>query len=131
MPPLYSPEPSICKGLRVFEYVSTVLIIKNIKIQRVEKVFSPRCADFETFKKVSKSCLIERAVGFLPPAHTPRYSFSSVFCGVFQQSDNIYIIEVGKSDVLNVLTHPNRCESVGVDVLIDPCRVSGLVRAAA
>ncbi len=54
--------------------------------QRVEKVFSPRCADFETFKKVSKSCLIERAVGFLPPAHTPRCSFSSVFCGVFQQS---------------------------------------------
>ena len=54
--------------------------------QRVEKVFSPRCADFETFKKVSKSCLIERAVGFLPPAHTPRCSVSSVFCGVFQQS---------------------------------------------
>ena len=44
---------------------------KYIQYQRVEKVFSPRCADFETFKKVSKSCLIERAVGFLPPAHTP------------------------------------------------------------
>ena len=43
--------------------------------QRVEKVFSPRCADFETFKKVSKSCLIERAVGFLPPAHTPPLLF--------------------------------------------------------
>ena len=53
--------------------------------QRVEKVFSPRCADFETFKKVSKSCLIERAVGFLPPAHTPRCSVASVFCGVFLQ----------------------------------------------
>ena len=54
-------------------------------LQRVEKVFSPRCADFETFKKVSKSCLIERAVGFLPPAHTPRCSVASVFCGFFQQ----------------------------------------------
>ena len=53
--------------------------------QRVEKVFSPRCAGFETFKKVSKSCLIERAVGFLPPAHTPRCSVASVFCGVFLQ----------------------------------------------
>ena len=53
--------------------------------QRVEKVFSPRCADFETFRKVSKSCLIERAVGFLPPAHTPRCSVASVFCGVFLQ----------------------------------------------
>ena len=53
--------------------------------QRVEKVFSPRCADFETFLKVSKSCLIERAVGFLPPAHTPRCSVASVFCGVFLQ----------------------------------------------
>ena len=51
--------------------------------QRVEKVFSPRCADFETFKKVSKSCLIERAVGFLPPAHTPRCSVAQVFNEVF------------------------------------------------
>ena len=57
------------------------------KEQRVEKVFSPRCADFETFKKVSKSCLIERAVGFLPPAHTPRCSVASVFCGVFLQPE--------------------------------------------
>ena len=42
--------------------------------------------------KLSKSfkiLLIERAVGFLPPAHTPRCSVSSVFCGVFQQSDMI------------------------------------------
>ena len=52
-------------------------------LQRVEKVFSPRCADFETFKKVSKSCLIERAVGFLPPAHTPRCSVPDIFCEVF------------------------------------------------
>src|SRR5699024_10814900 len=59
-------------------------------MQRVEKVFSPRCADFETFRKVSKSCLIERAVGFLPPAHAPRCFFSSVFCGVFQQSDYLF-----------------------------------------
>src|SRR5699024_7413332 len=43
-------------------------------------------------KKVSKSCLIERAVGFLPPAHTPRCSVSSVFCGVFQQSENVIMI---------------------------------------
>ena len=27
-----------------------------LQAQRVEKVFSPRCADFETYKKVSKSC---------------------------------------------------------------------------
>src|SRR5699024_9631358 len=53
------------------------------RLQRVEKVFSPRCADFETFKKVSKSCLIERAVGFLPPAHTPRCSIAQVFNEVF------------------------------------------------
>ena len=59
----------------------------QIIFQRVEKVFSPRCADFETFKKVSKSCLIERAVGFLPPAHTPRCSVASVFCGVFLQPE--------------------------------------------
>ena len=38
--------------------------------------------------KLSKSfkiLLIERAVGFLPPAHTPRCSVASVFCGVFLQ----------------------------------------------
>ena len=52
-------------------------------LQRVEKVFSTRCADFETFRKVSKSCLIERAVGFLPPAHTPRCSVAQVFNEVF------------------------------------------------
>ena len=34
-------------------------------------------------KKVSKSCLIERAVGFLPPAHTPRCSVPDIFCEVF------------------------------------------------
>ena len=34
-------------------------------------------------KKVSKSCLIERAVGFLPPAHTPRCSVAQVFNEVF------------------------------------------------
>ena len=44
---------------------------RDMHSQRVEKVFSPRCADFETFKKVSKSCLIERAVGFLPPRTHP------------------------------------------------------------
>src|SRR5699024_3269322 len=55
--------------------------------QRVEKVFSPRCADFETFKKVSKSCLIERAVGCLPPAHTPRCSVAQVFNEALCQSD--------------------------------------------
>ena len=65
--------------------------------QRVEKVFSPRCADFETFKKVSKSCLIERAVGFLPPAHTPRCSVSSVFCGVFQQSERPACPNIGQA----------------------------------
>ena len=31
LPPLYAREPSHCKGLRAFEYVSTVHIIKNIK----------------------------------------------------------------------------------------------------
>src|SRR5699024_5977359 len=36
-----------------------------------KKSFRHAGADFETFKKVSKSCLIERAVGFLPPAHPP------------------------------------------------------------
>ena len=56
---------------------------RELHPQRVEKVFSPRCADFETFKKVSKSCLIERAVGFLPPAHTPRCSIAQVFNEVF------------------------------------------------
>ena len=36
--------------------------------------------------KLSKSfkiLLIERAVGFLPPAHTPRYSVPDIFCEVF------------------------------------------------
>ena len=40
--------------------------------------------------KLSKSfkiLLIERAVGFLPPAHTPRCSVASVFCGVFLQPE--------------------------------------------
>jgi len=36
--------------------------------------------------KLSKSfkiLLIERAVGFLPPAHTPRCSVPDIFCEVF------------------------------------------------
>ena len=41
-------------------------------------------------------------------------------CGAAIKIIYIYIIEVGKSDVLNVLTRPNRCESVGVDLLSDP-----------
>ena len=48
-----------------------------------KKSFRHAGADFETFKKVSKSCLIERAVGFLPPAHTPRCSVSDIFSEVF------------------------------------------------
>ena len=55
---------------------------KNLPLQRVEKVFSRRCADFETFKSF-KILLIERAVGFLPPAHTPRCSVPDIFCEVF------------------------------------------------
>ena len=31
LPPLYAREPSHCKGLRAFEYVSTVPFIKSIK----------------------------------------------------------------------------------------------------
>ena len=59
--------------------------------QRVEKVFSPRCADFETFKKSFKILLIERAVGFLPPAHTPRCSVPDIFSEVQYKAGGLYI----------------------------------------
>src|SRR5699024_3027571 len=84
--------------------------------QRVEKVFSPRCADFETFKKVSKSCLIERAVGFLPPAHTPRCSVASVFCGVFLQPGIFYYAgntsekQLGMAETFRILPKGKLCE---------------------
>ena len=34
-------------------------------------------------KKGQPILLIERAVGFLPPAHTPRCSVPDIFCEVF------------------------------------------------
>ena len=80
------PANSIPTIMQSIILVAPFAMDRQVNIQRVEKVFSPRCADFETFLKVSKSCLIERAVGFLPPAHTPRCSVASVFCGVFLQS---------------------------------------------
>ena len=51
--------------------------------QRVKKVFLTRCPSFLNFEKVQKTLFIERAGGFLPPAHIPRYSVAAVCIIVF------------------------------------------------
>ena len=68
--PRTHPRCSVTEGFsEVFDRMKPVA--GRCRFQRVEKVFSPRCAAFETFKNVSKAWLIKRAVGFLPPRTNP------------------------------------------------------------
>ena len=65
----------------------TLTEVVNISIFSVSKKYFRPAVRILKLSKSFKILLIERAVGFLPPTHTPRCSFSSVFCGVFQQSE--------------------------------------------
>ena len=47
-----------------------------------KKYFRPAVRILKLSKSF-KNLLIERAVGFLPPAHTPRCSVPDIFCEVF------------------------------------------------
>ena len=56
--------------------------IKRKLISVSKKYFRPAVRILKLSKSF-KILLIERAVGFLPPAHTPRCSVPDIFCEVF------------------------------------------------
>ena len=57
-----------------------------IRLSVAKKSFRHAVRILKLSKKVSKSCLIERAVGFLPPAHTPPLLCRISLLRGFQQS---------------------------------------------
>ena len=69
------PANSIPTIMQSIILVAPFAMDRQVNIQRVEKVFSPRCADFETYKKVSKSCWLNARWAFCPP-HTPPAALS-------------------------------------------------------
>ena len=56
--------------------------IYNPPLSVSKKYFRPAVRILKLSKSF-KILLIERAVGFLPPAHTPRCSVPDIFCEVF------------------------------------------------
>ena len=56
---------------------------KNLGGISVSKKYFRPAVRILKLSKSFKILLIERAVGFLPPAHTPRCSVPDIFCEVF------------------------------------------------
>ena len=61
----------------------TLTEVVNISIFSVSKKYLRPAVRILKLSKSFKILLIERAVGFLPPAHTPRCSVPDIFCEVF------------------------------------------------
>ena len=61
----------------------TLTEVVNISIFSVSKKYFRPAVRILKLSKSFKILLIERAVGFLPPAHTPRCSVPDIFCEVF------------------------------------------------
>ena len=70
--------------LNAFLLVSQCFCFLNYKyrVAARQKYFRPAVRILKLSKSF-KILLIERAVGFLPPAHTPRCSVPDIFCEVF------------------------------------------------